>query len=499
MTDPWARRALAFVLAATVLRLVFAASTSISDTEAYYVGWARWPSLSYYDHPPLVAWATWLVWHAGRSALAVRLVPVACLALLSLFVYRLAARMFSARVAFLAVVVISLLPAFAGLGVLVNPEALLAPIWVAWLGALWSLRDRDEAWRPLVLGAIVGLGFLAKYTALLCVPLSLGWVATTPEARRWLRRASFWAGGLVALAVASPVVVWNATRGFPSVQLHLVERAAPASLATYASRSVEMLAYQVALFHPLVVPAFVATAVFCVHRARRDARYRLLAWASLPTFAFLFGMMVHVTDAEPHWTMVAFLPLGLALVALLDEAFEPRAVRAYVAAVAASSGLALPLAYAHLTSPVLADLLPRRLYDPSGDIVSEMVGWKRIDASIRVRARALGPGAVVASDHNVLCGHLEYALDDAPRVYCLSERRTEFDFVGRGQIAPSEPVVYVETARYPRDPARALPGRACALADELDLRRGDRVVQDVRIWSCSASAAEPEVQQQAMR
>ena len=49
--------------------------------------------------------------------------------------------------------------------VLVNPEALLAPLWVAFLLLLWDLRDRDEAWRPLLLGVVVGVGFLLKYGA----------------------------------------------------------------------------------------------------------------------------------------------------------------------------------------------------------------------------------------------------------------------------------------------------------------------------------------------
>ena len=497
-SDPWARRALAFVAVTTLLRLLFASCTSISDTEAYYVGWARWPSLSYYDHPPLVAWTTWLASHLGRGALAVRIVPVVCMGAFSLLVYRLAGRMFSGRVAFFAMVLLAVLPAFAGLGMLVNPESLLAPLWVLWLCALWDLRDRDEPWRPLALGAIVGLGFLAKYTALLCVPVSLAWVATTREARRWLGRSSFWAGWLFSLAVASPVVVWNAVRGFPSVRFHLVERASSASLGTYLSRTVDMLGYQIALFHPLVFPAFLATAVFCVHRARGDARYRLLALASLPTFAFLFGMMVHVRDAEPHWTMVAFVPLGVALVALLDESFEPRVARVYVTTVVGTSGVGLVIVWLHMTTPILVDRLPRALYDPDGDVVNEMFDWHDVAAAVRRRASALGPGAIVASHRNVLCGHLDYALDDTPHVHCLSDGRTEFDFVGRGAVSPDEPVVYVDTAHYPRDPAVALAGRPCTLADRVEVRRGASVIQDVRVWSCPV-LRQAEDREQAMR
>jgi len=86
----------------------------------------------------------------------------------------------------------------------------------------------------------------------------------------------------------------------------------------------------------------------------------------------------------------------------------------------------------------------------------------------------------------VLCGHLQEALDDSPNVYCISARRTEFDFIGRGVAPRDAPVVYVETARYPNDPARALPGRACTLVDRIDMERGGHFIHHVRVWSCAA-------------
>src|SRR5258708_11521206 len=46
--------------------------------------------------------------------------------------------------------------------------------------------------------------------------------------RRWLRRPSFYAGGLTALFLALPVVAWNAVRGWPSIRLHIMERASVA-------------------------------------------------------------------------------------------------------------------------------------------------------------------------------------------------------------------------------------------------------------------------------
>ncbi|HKW51295.1 MAG TPA: hypothetical protein VJQ53_06115, partial [Candidatus Eisenbacteria bacterium] len=50
-----------------VLRLVIAAYTPVIDDEAYYWNWSRHLSLSYLDHPPLVAWLGALATSGARA------------------------------------------------------------------------------------------------------------------------------------------------------------------------------------------------------------------------------------------------------------------------------------------------------------------------------------------------------------------------------------------------------------------------------------------------
>ena len=483
----WRRGALAVIVVLTLVRIGITTGTGLSDTEAYYVSWARWPSLSYYDHPPLVAWLTWLV-PKEATPVGWRFVTVVCTAVFALLVNELATRMFSARAGFFATVLVSVLPAFMMTSVLVNPEALLAPLWIAALIALYDLREHDEWWRPLWLGSLVGVGFLAKYTAVLVVPLGIGWLATSPETRRWLRRPSLYAAGLVALALATPVIVWNATRGFPTVRLHFVERAATFSLAVYSHNAVHTVTSQLALFHPLVFPCLAATAVLVVMRAR-DPRYRFLAWAGVPTLLFFLAMMVRVRDAEPHWPMVAYVPLAIAMAGMLDASAHRRLAHGYIGTLATVTMVGLGLYCVHIASPVLLERIPAADYDANADPVNETLGWDRVHEAIRRAADGLGPRAVVVSNHNVLCGHIEVELDDSPPVYCKSAHRTEYDFVGRGEPPSDAPIVYVESARYSLDPATAV-GRPCSLGERVDVERAGRTVQSVRVWSCDVPRAE---------
>ena len=66
LPSAWADRTALLIGVAPLVRLIAASSTGLSDTEAYYAQWARVPALSYYDHPPLVAWTTWIVQQVSR-------------------------------------------------------------------------------------------------------------------------------------------------------------------------------------------------------------------------------------------------------------------------------------------------------------------------------------------------------------------------------------------------------------------------------------------------
>jgi hypothetical protein len=96
----------------------------------------------------------------------------------------------------------------------------------------------------------------------------------------------------------------------------------------------------------------------------------------------------------------------------------------------------------------------------------------------------LGSGTVVASAHNVLCGHVQSATDDLPPVYCPSPRRTEFDFIGRRSPPVDGPVVFVDSNRYPADLPLALPHHLCAHVQDVELERGGRVLGRYRIHEC---------------
>src|ERR1700722_7113605 len=72
----WLEGTAILIMWLTAGRWVVASPAGLSDTEAYSAAWSRVLALSYYDHPPLVAWSAWLFGHIGGGAEWVRLGPV---------------------------------------------------------------------------------------------------------------------------------------------------------------------------------------------------------------------------------------------------------------------------------------------------------------------------------------------------------------------------------------------------------------------------------------
>src|SRR5271170_416494 len=108
----WGVRTALLLTTVTLARLAVIATTEIANGEAYYYVWSRFPSWSYYDHPPLVAWLTWLTTQFSHSSFAIRLGPVICSSLFGFLVYRLAERLFSPRAGFIAAAILTLVPVF---------------------------------------------------------------------------------------------------------------------------------------------------------------------------------------------------------------------------------------------------------------------------------------------------------------------------------------------------------------------------------------------------
>jgi 4-amino-4-deoxy-L-arabinose transferase-like glycosyltransferase len=494
-----------WVAAATVARLLCVARLPLGNGEAYYYSWSRFLDWSYYDHPPLVAWMVRVTTLFGswQSPAAVHLGPVVASGAFGLLFYRLAERLVRPRAAFLALIVVTALPVFLASSFIVNPEAPLAPLWVGCLLAVLAMRDHDEPFRPLVAGVLLGLAFLAKYTAILLVPAALVYVAASPPMRRWLRRPSFYAGGLTALFIALPVVAWNVSRGWPSLRLHFVERAG-VSVPVAGENTVNQLVAissssgsgflqgvarvavgQLMSYSPLLAPLLVVGLVRALRRFRSDDRDLFVTAFTWPVLLPLLAAMVTLKDAEQHWTMVAFIPAAIAAGRSVDDAWTKAKRPPVLASLGvALSGIAFVVANVHAHSTALLNLIPADKYDPRADMINELAGWDQVSAAMKQAARSASGHVVLASNHYSLCGRLLFETNDSPPTYCPTARRSAFGFFGR-QDPPVDATVIALTSDIHDELPAGLQGRDCSVVDQVTVQRGGRPVAHYAVQACA--------------
>jgi 4-amino-4-deoxy-L-arabinose transferase-like glycosyltransferase len=513
--------AVTWVTIATIVRFVSIARLPLANGEAYYATWSRFLDWSYYDHPPLIAWMVRLTTALGTSSASVRLGPVLCAAAFGLLFYRLAERFFGPRAALLSLLLVTAIPVFLISSIVLNPEAPLAPLWVGYLLVLEGMRERDDTFRPLLAGAILGAAFLAKYTAVLLVPTTFLYLAFSAPARRWLRRPSLYAGGAIALLIALPVLLWNEAHGWPTLRLHLVERASvgvpvagenainhmmedASTTGTSTLQSVaRLLVGQVLSYSPLLAPALVIALVRTLRRARQDDRDLFLASFSWPVLVLVLAAMLRVKDAEQHWTMVAFIPAAIAAGRYAEEAWVSARRFSYVtAAGVALSFIGLGVGVVATHSDALVRLLSPAHYDPRADLSNEMAGWDQVRASVARAARNANANAngneevVLASNHYAMCGRLLMETGDAPNVYCPTARRSAFDFFER-RTPPATATVIALTSDIRPDLPVGLEGRTCSLADEVEVERAGRPVAHYFVHSCAPT--QPSSEKRASR
>ena len=500
--------AVAWVVAATAIRIVSMNPIPLGNGEAYYYSWSRFLGWSYYDHPPLIAWMVRLTTLFGHSPAAVRLGPILAAAAFGLLFYRLAERLFRPRTAFFALVIVTALPVFLATSFIVNPEAPMAPLWVAFLLSVEAMRRRNEWWRPLVAGAFLGLAFLAKYTAVLLVPAVVLYLALSPANRRWLRRPSFYAGGAVALLLATPVLAWNFARNWPSIQLHLVERAGAGrpvagentvnQLVAVSSSDgsgllqslLRVLVGQLISYSPLLAPLLVAGLVRSLRRVWRDDRDLFLQAFTWPVLLPLLAAMTRFKDAEQHWTMVAFLPAVIATARFGDEGWDRLKAPKFLAFGGLGlSALLFLTAHLHFRTTALVQAIPEAHYDPRADMINELIGWDQVRAKVAQIASATPGQVVLASNHYSMCGRLLFETGDAPNVFCPTARRSAFDFFGRHDIPANATAIVLTNDIHSELPA-GVEGRSCSVVDQVDVERMGRRVARYFVQSCAPARAE---------
>jgi 4-amino-4-deoxy-L-arabinose transferase-like glycosyltransferase len=396
-----------------LFRFLYAGLLNLSPQEAYYWVWSLHPELSYFDHPPLVAYSIKaFTAFLGNTVYAVRLPAILYGMGTTLVVFSLAERFFGARVGLHAVLLLNLILGFSPPFLFMTPDSPLIFFWCLTLLWVWKAAGEKKGGYWLLAGVSWGLALLSKYTAVLLGVSIFLWLISVGDLRREFKGKGLYASIFAALAVFSPVVIWNSQNQWVSFFFQSRDRFAPV-----VSISVEniftFVASQAGLMHPLIFLGFMAALFYGVGHWRTTARKeeRFLIAAGFVPLAF-FALASTRVFIKVNWPTIAYPALLILLVAYYQrETWPARWVRRYY--VPAVWTLAVGVFFAvHL-------LLPWKSI-PLSSSLDTLSGWPEAAARVQALQKELssrGPTFILAWDHKT-AAELQFYLGRNEPVYC---------------------------------------------------------------------------------
>jgi len=372
---------LLFLLLLTAARYVLAASYELSSDECYYYLWSQHPALSYYSKGPGVAMAI-LASTAlfGPTEFGVRFFSPLLGLGTSLIVFFFARRVYNERVAIWTALLLNATPIFNVGSVVMTIDPLSIFFWAASVYTFWLALEKSPAfswWWPFT-GLLIGLGFLAKYTNAMELLSILLLLASTRRYRPSLLGIGFWSMLVIALACTIPVIVWNQSHAWITLE-HLSERGnLNTGFALHPAAFLQFLGGHCLVYSPLVFIGLIWSLWWAAQRARVQFKPRFLGAFAVPLLA-LYAILALKSPGEPNWTAPAFISLGILGTALwLERIDESLFFRRF-----AVGGLVLAVVMTIFT--INTDIV-RALHIPisyASDPSNRLRGWKTGAAAVQ--------------------------------------------------------------------------------------------------------------------
>lgn len=297
-----------FLLGWTLLNAAQAATLGLHSDEAYYWLYSRLLDWGYYDHPPMVAVFIRAGYSIFQNEFGLRLITVISSTLairliwLTIRGYGVDARQFILIVAGMFI--------FHIYGFITTPDAPLFFFTVLFYYFYQQYLKKDTWQLALLIALTLACLLYSKYHAVLLIVFTLA--ANIKLFKRW----SFWIIPVLALTLFIPHIYWQVSHGYPSVNYHLFERS---SEVYDFAHTYQFVPGQLLMAGPLI-GWIVFYYAFKTHL--KDAFIRTLLVNAIGTLIF-FLINTLKGNVQPHWTLIAFVPLSMLALIRFRQGFTP--------------------------------------------------------------------------------------------------------------------------------------------------------------------------------
>jgi Dolichyl-phosphate-mannose-protein mannosyltransferase len=417
------------ISASALIRLLGASSLGLGNDEAYHFLYAVHPALSYYDHPPMMAWIEMAglgLTGAQASACALRIGFIALFAGSTWLLARLTTRTYGGWAGFAAAFALNV-TGYYGLAAatFALPDGPLLFFWLLTIDRLSVALEEPGRGRlvPWVwVGFAWGGAMLSKYHAVF-IPLATAlYVVLDPAMRRWLRAPGPYLAFGLGLVMFSPVLVWNAGHGWVSF-LFQGSRAVGSWVPRPDFLAVAILAQAGYLFPWIWVPLIVILVRQCRGWKTLLPVERLaLCLAVVPLSTFT--AVACFRQVLPHWGLIGLVSLFPVLGRNWSRRLVDQPAPSFRLMAACAGFSVLFLAFTvveHRYGWVQRDRDGRwGLVDVRTDPTIDLYGWDEVAARIKELGVLDDPNTFVFTRYWYQSAQVAYALGPAHQVLCYN-------------------------------------------------------------------------------
>ncbi len=290
----------------SLLAFYHAWSLPFTADEAHYALYGTFLDWSYFDHPPMVGWLQSIALLFSSSEFSLRVFPIILSGLSLYLLFYLAKKDFGESTAYVTILLFISAPILQILpfGMIPETPLILAGLLNIWILKRIQLNDGEQIKDWALLGLILGLAGLSKYTGVTLAVSTFAVLALQFKGQLFSKPGLYLAGIIAAICIL-PVLYWNMQNDWISF-LYQLNHSAGKSEYNLAN-ALRMQITQFAAFGPLIY--VVGLIAIWKLRASHEAKVWLIF--ALPIL-ILFSILSAKGRSLPHWTelgVICMLPL----------------------------------------------------------------------------------------------------------------------------------------------------------------------------------------------
>ncbi len=197
------------ILILTIFRLILSAKLQLHPDEAYYWLWSKNLDLSYFDHPPMVAYFIRITTIFFNTEFFVRLSSLITFVFGIYIMWKLVRKMFNdEEVANMSLFIFNLFPML-GASFIITPDIPLMFFWILSLYFIWESISKNKIFYWIVSGLFVGLTMLSKYNGIFLLVCIFIFLILSKEDRKLLFNIGPYLVLILSIIIFLPVILWN--------------------------------------------------------------------------------------------------------------------------------------------------------------------------------------------------------------------------------------------------------------------------------------------------